>query len=343
MSRVALLPTAGCPFANAFYFHFFERYWQNDVDRLFIHFNSPVEKEVADFCRGLVTRNDKVVFLYKDDLLYHGNALTPLFEASNEDYILFIEEDAPILQHGVVDKYFKMVENEEYNAVGVPRGCCSSCLTERVVERFGPSVEDKLQVNFWPCFFFCKRGDVEKTDKNFGGKTFNDGDYIKELDWTVPAGGVASDTFVWFSVQMRSLWLSFKHATAKGNTGHDIEEYESKTGQFAEPLEWLHVGSLSLPMYTDYVDGNNIPIGLRKRAGSLPVPPKKYVGVDQQFLEMKAGWKAMIMERFWSDLEPIAEFRDLYKDAFYQRCYFDGLDMDRVKKRALIYKELLKL
>ena len=348
MSRVALLPTAGCPFTTAFYFHFFEKYWQDEVDRLFIHFNATVEKEVADFCRDLVTKNDKVVFLYENRLLSMFVALTQLVEASGEDHVLFIHDDAIILRRGVVDKYFGMVESGEYDAVGTPRGCCDPLISDQTIKKFKLSEEEsKGGPNFWMCFFFCKRSDVDKTDKNFGPyHGFKGGSYVKELDWVVPdvsAPGLGHDVGVWFSIQMRSLGLRFKYTEVKGPSGREFEDYREKKGQFAGDVEWLHLTSLSRSMYSEYIDENDIPIGNRKRVNVRPIPFTPQEWHRGWNHERKAGWWVMIMERFWDDLEPIAEFRDLYRDAVYRYHRRSGLNLSRVNQLATIYKELVKL
>ena len=189
----------------------------------------------------------------------------------------------------------------------------------------------------------CKRSDVEKTDKNFHRRLFEKGEYIEELDWVCPTEDIGNDTFVWFSIQMRALGLRFKHVQMPPTVGKEMEDYRRRRRHFAKGVEWVHVSSLSMMMYASYIDENDIPIGLRRRPYARPVPFTPRVGQDLWNQERKAAWKLMIMERFWEDLEPIAGFRDLYKEAaerLWRRC---ELDEGRVKGLAKVYKELVKL
>ena len=52
MSRAVLLPTPCDPFLIKYWLENFSRYYEDNIDKLYVHLNSPIEKEVIDYKRG---------------------------------------------------------------------------------------------------------------------------------------------------------------------------------------------------------------------------------------------------------------------------------------------------
>lgn len=340
VSRVALLPTRGDPFTLMLCFHFFEKVWQDEVNRLFILLNSPEEKEVIEFIRKTVTRNPKVVFRYVDHPIDHGPALTEIFKVSNEDIVVFIEADSIIFKKGIVDKYCRLVEAGTYDCVGSPRWCCSNEIVDRMKNLFHlTDIEYPIGANYWPCFFFARRKDLEKTDLNFAGKNFPAGEYIPQLQWT-PQVPVCGDTFVWMSIQLRALGLKFLGVEQYHGNAWDFNAYAMKQALFDGTCPWLHNGTLDSAIEDIFTDDKDIPLARRFEDGALPCIPTK-MSVIKEEMERRLSWCLLSVNYFWNDCHEIAEFRDLYKKAIEKYIKRFNLDMLRIMHSMGIYRELI--
>jgi len=293
MSRAALLPSRGDPITLRLVWHYFETVWQDEVDKLYLNVNTPCEKSVVDFIQKF-TKHPKVVFSYDDHSLDHGGSLTKMFKQGTEEFIVFIEDDSLIYKKGVLDAHFKYIEAGGFDGVGALRWSCSGPLVDRGREIFGLR-DAKYDPGgwFWPCFFFAKRSDLNKTDLNFCGKHWKRGEFIEPMGWYSPED-MDSDTFVWMSIQLRALGLRFMEIPTPCDLG---------TG-------WVHLTTLSSPMEYLLTDDNDCPIALRHGKSAYKASP---VLAETGEFNKKVAWMKICLEKF--DYSEIKEFRDVYEKA----------------------------
>jgi len=341
MSRIALLPSRGDPFTLMLTWYFFENVWQDEVDKLLINVNSPEEIEVVNFIKKY-TAHPKVVFSYTDHPTDHGPALTKMFKESTGEIVVFVEDDSIIFKKGLVDQYCKSIEEKTTDCVGSLRWCCTGELIDRERVMFG-LLDDKYLPggNFWPCFFFARRSDLAKTNLHFAGKNWKAGEHIEAVHWITPVD-IASDTFVWMSMQLRDLGLKFTEVEQyHGNSG-DIGCYENKTFLFDGNCGWLHNGTLSSAIEDILTDDNDIPLARRKDSSAakyqaLTMPAEK------EELERRLSWGLLAYRQFKDKFDDIAEFRDLYGKAIEKYINRFNLDRNRIDRSIKIYKELIGL
>lgn len=218
--REVLLPTQGDTHLIRLWFKFFER-WENETDYLSVHIN-----------------NDN-----------HGTALKHMVPHAKGDYLLLIEDDGIIFNPGIVDKCFKKLENDVCDVIGSPRMSCNPELAELAREEWGLNYEglgDKGP-NFWPNFFFVKKDLLLQTDLHFANKGWKAGEIIKlpNHEWQVKSESVAGDTFVWTSLQLRSLGARIHEVPQHHSSPYDLKDYESGEGVFRPQVDWVHIGSLT--------------------------------------------------------------------------------------------------
>ena len=339
--RVALLPTRGDPFGMRLVFHFFENIWADEVDKLFILVNSTIETEVVDYIKKFTT-HPKVTFRCINHPMDHGPALTEMFKHSGEETVVFYEDDAIIFKKGLVDQYCKYIEAGAFDCVGSLRWSCSGNVIDRVRQYFN-LWDDKYLVggHYWPCFFFARRSDIAKTELNFKGNNFKAGEYIKPLQWTT-GEDVSTDTFCYFSWEMRALGLKFLDVEQyHGNSG-DLQAYETKSFLFDGTCGWLHNGTLSSAIEDILTNEKNIPLAYRKREG---MPETKYerMPAEKEEMERRLSWHKLAFDGFKDKCDEIAEFRDLYGKAIEKYINIFNLDRNRIEKSIRVYKELIGL
>ncbi len=316
--RSVFIPSRGDPITFRLVMYFFQTVWKDEVDKLYVNVNSSCEKEVIDYIESFC-KDPKVVFSYDDHFLDHGNSLTKMFKQGNEEFIGFMEDDSLVYKKGAVDKHFKYIESGGYDAVGVLRWSCSGELIDRGREifklyeyKYGPGGW------FWPCFFFAKRSDIAKTELNFCGKNFKKGENIEPLSWT-PEMNLASDTFVYFSMQMRALNLRFLDIP----TPCDVTD---------PSFSWVHTTSLSSPMEYILLDKDGYAVARRKSETKFKAP--EFVPSDLGEITKKFAWMTLCLEKFWDEFDKIRDFRDVYKDSMER--YIDKFSFDKGQIRRYV-------
>ena len=292
MSRAAFMPAVE-PFVSLLFFKFFKDVWEDEVDKLYVCFNSDLDKRVVDYVEKRFRESPKVVWIYVDHPIGNGEPINRCLDVCGEDLIVLMEDDGYVYRKGVVDKCFARIESGECDALGSPRGSCTTELYSVAMNRFNypTGYYGDVGPNFWPCFFFAKRKDLLRTDQNFGSKNFRKGRYIKELDWTPSDDKQCGDTFVWASIQLRAMGLRFCYVP-------QCKIYpEHNRLQDLPPFGWMHSGSLSSGWTGRLLRDHYSPDKL------------SYSGEFLEFERRVAFWK---MAANLEDYEEIAEFKKAY-------------------------------
>lgn len=353
MSRAAFLPS-GDPVVLLHSLKYYEEIWHDEVDKLYVIFNSPFNEEIIETLRNVVEALPHAQFEYAPEIAGggasnpHGMSLTKLTKMATEDYIVFVEDDSIVFKKGMIDKYFKLIENGEFNMIGSPRMSCDARWAEVSKDKFNLNYEglgDKGP-NFWPCFFFCKRSDLLKTDLWFKPRFFEPGEYIKPLDYTVQEGEkMGGDTFVWGSIQMceitenKVLEIPQYHSMPLWETWYNSNQFIWDGNCY-----WMHFGSLSSGMENVLLDEFKTP--LRNKYMNIDVQAQYPVLMSEQekqeyehrFYWWKKAWEAAVLKL----ANPICmEFMSEYLQAIERGIVALRLDQDRINRLGLAYKEVI--
>ena len=283
MSRAVFLPSAGDPFLLSLWYETWKK-WRHIVNRLYVYYNGPVEKEVVDYVHNLYNQdniefvypdNERMKFVYVKDSTMHGEALKALTQLATEEIILFMEDDGYILKPEYAENVFKQIESGEYGLAGSPRGSCSANIWNKASKFYNLDYSgygDKGP-NFWPNFFFCRRSNLLKTDLHFWAKHWEKGEYIEELDLAVDEHTVG-DTFVWGSMQLRYIMKTENRKILEIPQYHAHPYWESdlreKQNIFDGICPWVHCGSLGGGMYGILTTDQGIPLSERKKDRKSP-------------------------------------------------------------------------
>lgn len=228
MSRSCFLP---CWTQNNTYpeigmwMRFYER-WQNEIDELRVSFDLP-----------------------------HGESLTKMVNETKAEYLLFCEMDGIIFKKGVVDYYFKLLESDQYDIIGSPRMSCTPLVAEIAQKRFNLNYEGEGDKgpHFWPNFFFVKKSTLLKTDLNFMNKAWFPGEVLEGQQVTEEC---SSDTMGWMSLQLREIVPANRilEVPQYHTAPWDMVDYQNKRGIFDGVAPWIHIGSISSPVFEPHTD-----------------------------------------------------------------------------------------
>lgn len=346
-SRAAILPFPGDPFLFAYWYSMFTRYWGDDVDKLYVYMNSPIGKEVADFCRQLVANDSRVVFHYEPTQIEHGEVINRLLDMVQEKYVMLIEDDCYIWTRGIISQCFNQIESGAKDIVGSKRGSCGLEILQAAMTKWGLDYrgEGDQGCNFWPNLFFCEKTLLtERTNRNFGAKAFPAGQPIKWLDDYVPKEDQFGDTFVEASLQIRCIVPEDRIGYVAQYHGHplDLEHYVEHKYLFDGYAPWVHVGSLSSGIGGLIKDDQNRPLSRRlvdPPAGPTTLQNGPTNEFETQEYERRVQWWETF---YWSAPKiGLVELKRLYKDGIDRIVEEFHLDRKRIMRRRQAYDALM--
>ncbi len=265
--RAVFLPCI--PNANAevgMWMTFYER-WQPEVDELRVCFGLP-----------------------------HGEALKKLVLESTADYVLFCEMDGIIFTQNIVDRCFKMLENDEADIIASERMSCTPEVARIAAEEFHLDYSGLGDhgCNFWPNFFFVKRSLLLQTDLDFGPHGWEKGTLLFGREVQEKS---AADTMGWMSLQLRSLTKKIITLPQYHTSPYDLDDLQKHEGIFDRHAQWIHIGSISGSLFEPKTDMERLELTKRlvwqKLCGKDVTQSMKYVD-SQTFSNWESAWKELL-------------------------------------------------
>lgn len=247
MSRAAIISSSGDPFITLLVLKLFQERWYDEVDHVYIDYNSPIRKDVVSEFISRIIPDNKISLIYHPRGIGNGVPITEMIKIATEDNLLLLEDDGFIFTSGKVDEAFKRIESGEVDALGSPRFSCGAEIGEAMKQKYDLDYSGYGDVgpNFWPNFFFCKREDLLKTDLNCTSYAFEKDKFYSELNHTMSETQYG-DTFVWSCVQLRHLGVRFADIPQFHADPWEVENMNKNEGNFIkENPYWFHGGSLS--------------------------------------------------------------------------------------------------
>ena len=329
MTKAVFVSSCGDPFITLLAHKLFKERWYDEADTFYINLNNHCgvpQDVIQEFC-SKITADPKVHLIYHPRGIGNGRPITEMTLVSREDLVMLLEDDGFIFDSGIVSKCFQDIESDLCDAVGSPRFSCGTEIGEALQKKYNLDYSGygDQGPNFWPCFFFCKREDLLKTDLDFSSKTFLPGEYSKEMDHTFKEVN-HGDTFVWTCIQMRANGVRFHHIPQVKADPYELESKERKEmnwyPQF-QPVKWIHGGSLSAG-WGGYLSGR---------------VPDVSADISKREIESRVA--------FWviaSDvIDGFEEFKVQYRAGIEQLITQADLDRGKIQAKVKFYKELMRL
>jgi len=349
MSRAAILPFPGDAYLLTYWLHLFRTVWYDEIDRLYIYFNSPIEQKAVEYVQALAD-DPKITLYYIPRQIEHGEAIKhAVNELVQEDYTMLVEDDGFIFKPGKVNQCFTMIEDKTFDIVGSKRGSCSTELYQAALQHFGLTDRGLGDngPNFWPCFFFAPTPLLRQVE-NFAAKAWTKGQVVPYINHTVTDDVIASDTMVEASLQLRSLVPAYKIGLVPQYHGHpdDMDHFQNKQYLFDGQALWCHIGSLSSGIGGILKDDQNRPLTRRlidPPAGSTVLDHKPTTDFEKREYERRVQWWLTFWQ-FYTDSvsgnSTMPELTDLYRLAIDRIIEQYKLSPKRITQRQEIYRSL---
>lgn len=343
--RAVILPTPVDPFMLNYWLHGFNEIWGDEVSRLYIVVNSPIQKDVIDYVMK-ITDKPNITLLYFPTQIEHGDAINRALELVQEPNVMLVEDDCYIFKRGVIDQCFHWLESGQYQMVVSKRGSCHPEILERAKQLWGLAYEGfgDQGCNFWPNLFFSSKELLLRTDRNFGAKAWQKGTVIEQLgNYTVLNDVIYGDTFVWASLQLRAMVPEkyIKYIPQYHGHPYDLQHYQDKQFLFNGQAPWCHIGSLSSGVHGILTDEQNRPLATRiskpdVKGQDLTTLAK--TEMEQYEYERRLQWFLSFVE--FGEQDSIPDFRQLYKDAVTRAVGYMKLSIKRIRRRQEAYKTI---
>lgn len=344
--RAAILPYPGDPYLFTLWLKFYDKYWGDKINKLYVHLNSPIEETIISYIKKLC-EDRNILLLYTPNYTDHGNAINKLLDIISEKYVMLVEDDAFIWNGNVVDAAFCMLESGHIDIVGSKRGSCSIEIWKAANKKWGIPLDGlgDQGPNFWPCFFFSSLELLKQTDRNFNARAWHKGETIIPLSCVVDVDTVCGDTFVNTSLQLRGLVPPDRIHYLPQYHSHpdDLRHAEKHEWLFDDRAPWCHIGSLSSGISGLLKDDFDRPLASRMRLE----PKEKTVLQNAPTTEMEKmeyERRVQIWLTAWELSEPTPETQDFYneyKKAIDRVINDFGLNRGNIKKRQFVYQERL--
>jgi len=157
MSRAVLVPSIGDPFLINLWYKLCHHYWIKEVDKIYISIdshNEPLFGETAKYFDTLA-EDKKFKIIYNDDRGMATN-FEKVFNACQENYFAFVQEDAFIFKSGELDRQFRKLEIGIVDVIGTPMQDYTSFLSNDLAEQFNIHNRFLLErgLSLWQNFLF---------------------------------------------------------------------------------------------------------------------------------------------------------------------------------------------
>lgn len=348
MSRAVILPHPIDPFMLNYWLYGYKTIWQNEVDRLYIVANSPIQDDVVGYVLQ-IAKHPKITILYHPEQLEHGEAINRALNLVREEHVMLIEDDCYIFQPGQVDHAFSILENSDIKLIGSKRGSCHPEILQQAKRLWGLSYEGlgDQGCNFWPNLLWTSKANLLKTDRNFGAKAWNKGEVIKELgDYVVQNDIIYGDTFVWASLQLRNMVREQDIRYVPQYHGHpdDLKHYENRQFLWDGGAPWVHVGSLSSGVHGILKDAQNRPLAYRiRRPQVINTTDAKALAtteMEKNEYARRIQWWLTFSEHYERHPGTIGDFHALYKQAIERIIGEMQISIKDIRNRQKAYKSL---
>lgn len=326
--RSVIMTISGDPFPASLSLRMLRQHWYDEIDQIYLCYNNwcRVSEKVSSEFLQHQSIDPKVHIIYHPNGIGPGLPIQEALLLTKADNLLLLEEDCVIFKPGVVDGYFKELENDQYDILGSPRGSASEELYNAEVEAFGmiPSALPDQGPNLWPNMLFTRKHCLLQTDMDFGSKAWYPGQFENRLDHTFKERA-DGDTWVWATIQLRFLDYRIKSIPQHHYCPDELEDKDTNNHNYepsTQPFSYIHFGSLSSGWngyLSEGYDGKQLP-SLKEMENRL------------------SAWLLCAQ-----NTEGYEDFRSHYIGRIIDAINNVGVDKNRLEKKSQLLKELVGL
>lgn len=205
MSRAVLVGTNAYPYLIVYWLELAKKYWLDEVDVIYVAVSQPAHQAPWLWTRAYLESQPKVKVIHTKR--NWPESLTSVAKQISEDAVCLMHDDQFVLQKGIMDRYFKLVEDEkrvvtEMHPIFSPKDMVEELMVKKWPDILPIQTEDGIQFSFYVNFTFVDGDMFRKTSLDFGEYKIPVGQHSDLLDWTPVFHPFISDTNFKFNLEL---------------------------------------------------------------------------------------------------------------------------------------------
>lgn len=310
-TRAAVVGTNAYPYLILYFYELFKQFWYDEVDKVYFAISSAEHKTVWPRVKNYLSQDPKVVVIETNK--NWPDSLNEVARSVTEDLLFFPHDDTLIYKKGVVDGYFKIVEETGKVVTPLTGIYTPPDLTQELMKRQWPDQlpftlegSEPLETgySFYCNMFFIDGALFRKTSMDFGIHRVEIGQRSELLDWTPLTTPLSSDTNFLLCLELLKLGVQF-HIIPKYEIASLYNEPEpakalaegikSEKGPYSKDAGWIHLQTMAYHIYGMYFD-----LGVREeleRTSGGPVAP--LINNNHASLGIKSFYWSTLIKLAW--------------------------------------------
>lgn len=356
-SRAVVVGSNAFPYLISYWFYLFTKYWQDEVDVVYFAISQAGHPKSWGYTKALLESHPKIKVV--ETGLAWPDSINKVTREVKEDLVLCLHDDVLIYKSGIIDKYFKIVEEKDVVVTPLTGIYTPSPLIQELMHVKFPnqvpfvSEDGDKEYSFYCHFFFIKNELLKKTSIDFGEWHIKIGEYCPLLKWTPLSTPFGADTNFKLCLELLNAGAKFygipkKEITnilALGNSLNDLERMIiNREGIFSPESEWLHLQTMAYHIYGLYFDlgeresleirsGGRVREKIYNEETSFDIPSYKNA------LEIKIAW----IYEFWraGNFESLGKYHAHAQNEIEKIIEIVKLDKVKIKKLSKLFKNIL--
>lgn len=262
-TRAVLLGTNAYPFLIRYWYELFTRFWENEVDKVYIAVSKPEHKSVWPYFRKLLHSHPKIE-VFETGKMW-PMSINEVAREIKEDLIWIPHDDTFVFKRGVLDRYFDIVEKTGKVITPLTQIYSEPAyVNDLLLRKYGGQLPinvpetGEVGFSFYCNMFFVTRELMNKTSMDFGELHVKEGEIFEPLSHSPLEKNVDSDTNFKFELELLFAGAEFigipkMEVAGVYNDPSPIASLQSmkenKQGPFSHYAGWVHLQTMAYHIY----------------------------------------------------------------------------------------------
>lgn len=357
-TRAAVMGTNAFPYLMRYQYELFTKVWSDEVDRLYIIVSKPGHPSSWGYIKALLSSHKKITVIETNTMW--PESINIGTRKVQEDLLFICHDDTLIFKKGVLDGYFRKVEEENVVVTPVTPIFAPQYTIEELLKRNWPEqlpiiVEETGEKgwSFYANMLFLSRDLLSNTTIDFGAYHKAIGEHCPLMNWTPLTQPWGADTNFLLELELLKAGAKFhgikkQEFTQLYNLPEPVksikEMVEKAEGIFAPSVGWVHLQTMAYHihgLYWDPEEEANINRSRADKVRPLIENYKAHVGQDHFMWShaLRLAWVLEFMET--GDYSGMKKYHNHAQKEIDYIIDYIGIDRDNLKVFQDIFHNLI--
>lgn len=344
MSRAVLVGTNAYPFLIVYWLELAKKYWIDEVDAIYVAVSQPAHQTPWQWTRKYIEAQPKVKLIHTD--MNWPASMNHASRLIQEDVVCLMHDDQFVLKKGVMDEYFKQVEENggvltEMHPIFSPKEMVEELMVRKWPDLLPIKAETGDEFSFYVNFTFVEGRLFRGTSLDFGVYNIPVSQQSELLDWTPLYRPFTSDTNFKFNLELYNQGAKVMPLKRIIFTHYIQQKYGVETfmNELDYNIPYVHLQTMAYHIAGLYFDLGEREALMRQSGGKVARKIENEAGMSGQLAwRQDKIFKLALIYEFLSvnDFDGIAKYRNhTYRelDWMIERYNFDKLLIKQLTKQ----------